>query len=61
LLNATAIDGTVLPFERILTAIEHGHLLDILEHTSPEKYPNKETLNVSNRKPWKREFLIKLL
>lgn len=29
-------------FERILTAIEHGYLLDILEHTDPEKYPDQK-------------------
>jgi len=31
-----------ISFERILTAIEHGHLLDILEHTIPGKYPNQK-------------------
>lgn len=31
-----------ISFERILTAIEHGSLLDILEHTNPEKYPDQK-------------------
>ena len=33
-------------FERIVVAIEEGHLLDILEHPNEEKYPNQEILIV---------------
>ncbi|TVP97527.1 MAG: toxin [Balneolaceae bacterium] len=31
-----------ISFERIITAIEHGYLLDILEHITPEKYPGQK-------------------
>jgi len=31
-----------ISFERIIIAIEHGHLLDILEHTNPDKYPGQK-------------------
>lgn len=31
-----------ISFEIILTAIEHGNLLDILEHINPEKYPDQK-------------------
>ena len=33
-------------FERIVVAIEEGHLLDILEHPNKEKYPNQLMLIV---------------
>ena len=33
-------------FERIVVAIEEGHLLDILEHPNKEKYPNQVILIV---------------
>jgi hypothetical protein len=31
-----------ISFERIITAIEHGHLLDILEHTNHELHPHQK-------------------
>lgn len=31
-----------ITFERIITAIEHGYLLDILEHTNPKKHPDQK-------------------
>ena len=31
-----------ISFERIIVAIEHGHLLDILEHTNQDKYPGQK-------------------
>jgi hypothetical protein len=33
-------------FERIVVAIEEGHLLDILEHPNKEKYPSQLMLIV---------------
>jgi hypothetical protein len=35
-----------LSFERIVVAIEEGHLLDILEHPNIEKYEHKMLLVV---------------
>ena len=35
-----------LSFERIVVAIEEGHLLDILEHPNKEKYSNQIILIV---------------
>lgn len=33
-----------ISFERILVAIEEGHLLDVLEHPNKEKYPHQRIL-----------------
>ncbi|MGC1374820.1 MAG: hypothetical protein WA821_01270 [Anaerolineales bacterium] len=35
-----------ISFERIVVAIEEGHLLDVLEHPNKEKYPNQFLLIV---------------
>lgn len=32
----------MISFERIVIAIEHGQLIDILEHTNPRKYPGQK-------------------
>ena len=33
-----------ISFERIVVAIEEGHLLDVLEHPNKEKYPHQRIL-----------------
>ncbi len=35
-----------ISFERIVVAIEEGHLLDVLEHPNQEKYQNQKILIV---------------
>jgi hypothetical protein len=35
-----------LCFEAVVTAIEAGDLLDVLDHTSPERYPGQRILVV---------------
>ena len=35
-----------ISFERIVVAIEEGHLLDVLEHPNKEKYQNQKILVV---------------
>jgi len=36
-----------ISFERVLTAIEHGGLVDILEHNHPIKYPEQKLMVVN--------------
>ncbi|MBW1643112.1 MAG: BrnT family toxin [Deltaproteobacteria bacterium] len=33
-------------FEHIILHIEHGDLIDVIEHTNPSKYPNQHMLIV---------------
>ena len=35
-----------ISFERVVVAIEEGHLLDVLEHPNSEKYPGQKLLVV---------------
>ncbi len=44
--NNTLKTSRGIGFERIVVAIEEGHLLDILEHPNKEKYPNQLMLIV---------------
>lgn len=48
--NQTLIKGHNISFEIIIAAINDGNLIDILEHSNKEQYPNQKiyVININN-------------